>query len=306
MGEVNSSTVLDDDNLVDNNLLEGPPATTWNDLKHARLRRFPGCATDIKWLEYLGHGEEGIVFKASIRDDETPVAIKVFWHTRRPKPHILPGGTPIHFTWPFKRESRTVALIQKIQWAMSEVEQDPKQTVAIKYRPRTRRHAQAMIKAFSEEERYVPRTSTPNSNGLAPFPPFPTCHGWLKLEKSQLPRLHPPVRKKTDDIGWHWAIVYEYVASTTQDPSIAQTFFDFFYAIGFGLEPFRADNWRGGRLVDMNDIRSPFCSAWRPEVVRHYKAAELFLAQDRAEAPTVRHQIIRRNSNSTSSSHILQ
>ena len=61
---------------VDENTLSGPPPTTWNDFTHATLRRFPGRGTQIEWLEYLGHGEEGIVYKARIGNVE-PVAIKV-------------------------------------------------------------------------------------------------------------------------------------------------------------------------------------------------------------------------------------
>ncbi len=61
---------------VDENTLNGPPLTTWNDFKHAKLRQFPGRGTQIEWLEYLGHGEEGIVYKASIGNGK-PIAIKV-------------------------------------------------------------------------------------------------------------------------------------------------------------------------------------------------------------------------------------
>ncbi|KAK5637587.1 hypothetical protein RRF57_013302 [Xylaria bambusicola] len=99
---------------VDENILNGPPPTTWDDFKHARLHQFPGRGTQIKWLDYLGHGEEGIVYKATIGNGD-PVAVKVFWRTLRPNPQPLPQGNGFRAVeWPFEDESRIVALIEKI------------------------------------------------------------------------------------------------------------------------------------------------------------------------------------------------
>lgn len=47
------------------------------DFTDAKLRQFPQRGSEIKWIEYLGHGKEGIVCKATIGDEQTPVAIKV-------------------------------------------------------------------------------------------------------------------------------------------------------------------------------------------------------------------------------------
>ncbi|KAI1496321.1 hypothetical protein F5X99DRAFT_422225 [Biscogniauxia marginata] len=265
---------------TDTDILAGPPSTTYTDFKHARLRQFPGHAGDIKWLEYLGHGKEGIVFKASIGSGD-PIAIKT-----RPEPHRLPGGSVIHRDWPFEDESRTVALLEKIGWAMSQAESDPGQSVNIKYGPRTGQDAMRNLKAFSDEERCSSRgPDDPNLTEPPPFPPFPRCYGWMKIEKNQLPLLDPPVREAEDDSSWYWAIIYELIPSTGQDITVGQGFLDFCYAVGFALEFFKPDNWRGGRLVDLNDICSPLSQGWRIKSVRYREAAKWFWTLDLVQAP---------------------
>lgn len=66
---------------IDENLLEGPPLTTQRDFRRARLRQFPNGGSKIEWLEYLGHGEEGIVYKATIGSSD-PFAVKVVRSSR--------------------------------------------------------------------------------------------------------------------------------------------------------------------------------------------------------------------------------
>jgi hypothetical protein len=51
----------------DNEILEGPPPTTWRDLKRPKLRRFTKHGEEIQWLDYLGHGIAGLVFKVNNR-----------------------------------------------------------------------------------------------------------------------------------------------------------------------------------------------------------------------------------------------
>lgn len=65
-----------DEAPVDEGLHEGPPPTAWSDFQHARLRQFPRQESKIKWSKYLGHGKEGVVFKATI-DGGSPVVVKV-------------------------------------------------------------------------------------------------------------------------------------------------------------------------------------------------------------------------------------
>ncbi len=67
---------LGDPPPIDESFFEGPPLTNRRDFKQARLRQFPICGSKIDWVEYLGHGEEGIVYKATIGDSD-PIAVKV-------------------------------------------------------------------------------------------------------------------------------------------------------------------------------------------------------------------------------------
>jgi hypothetical protein len=67
----------DDQLPIDERFLEGAPSTAWRDFKDAKLRQFPRHGSKITWIDYLGHGKEGIVFKAIIGDRDLPVAIKI-------------------------------------------------------------------------------------------------------------------------------------------------------------------------------------------------------------------------------------
>lgn len=69
-----------------------PPATTWNDFEHPKLRKFPQHDDEVRWMEYLGYGWDGLVLKARFGHGD-PVAVK------------LVGS---FFYWPF----RAVRLIQ--------------------------------------------------------------------------------------------------------------------------------------------------------------------------------------------------
>ncbi|KAI3334826.1 hypothetical protein F4824DRAFT_467366 [Ustulina deusta] len=277
---------------VDENTLNGPPLTTWNDFKHAKLRQFPGRGTQIEWFEYLGHGEEGIVYKASIGNGK-PIAIKVFWRTLRPNPQPLPRGGFRAVEWPFEDESRTVALIEKIKWVMST---NPE--IKIQKGPKTYKNAVRNLYSFSDEGCQSLQTSA--RQGLTdppPFPPLPTCFGWLQIQRDQLPLLKPPVRHEVDDsLNWHWAIVYEFVPGATQDLVVGQLHLDFFYAIGFVLEAYKPDNWHGGRLIDYNDICSPFSKGWYATEVRQREAEKWFWTLDFVRDPIIRRRIVQRPS----------
>lgn len=258
---------LPTDAPVDENILDGPPLTTWYGFKHHRLRQFPGHETQIKWLEYLGHGREGIVYKASIGNGD-PVAIKVFWRSLRPNPIPLPRGGFRAIEWPFEDESRTIALTQKIKWVMST---NPE--VKVRKGPKTYKDAVRNFYLFSDEGR-----QKSSHHGLAdppPFPPLPTCYGWMQIQRDQLPLLDHPVWYDIDgSVDWHWAIVFEFVPGAIQDFGIGQLHLDFFYTVGFALEAYKPDNWHGGRLIDYNDIFSPFTKGWR--AVRQHDSSKWF------------------------------
>ncbi|KAI1497588.1 hypothetical protein F5X99DRAFT_396302 [Biscogniauxia marginata] len=258
-------------NLVDYTLLVGPPATTLEAFENPKLRQFPASLENIEWLEFLGYGEEGHVYLANI-GDYGRVAVKVFWHTYRAGELVL--GMPMWNTFPFKTESQVVDLNQKIAWAMSEVKKTPGQNIQIRRGPKTRDHAKANVLAFSQESWESLNVSANESTKLSPAPPFPRCYGWAKIDNSQLPKVHPPMPQGPKLVGWSWVIVYEYVPAAAPDITIAQTFFDYFYDIGF-IVAFRPENWRGGKLVDINDIVSPLVRNWFPEGVCSRNATKL-------------------------------
>lgn len=181
--------------------------------------------------------------------------------------------------WPFEDESRTVALLEKIKWAM---ETDSTQTIKIRDKPRTRADAITILRAFSDEARQQSTEATTAAvhnpiQPSPPFPPLPACYGWTKVRRDELSRLRPLVWEEVDEqVDWHWAIIYEFVPGKPQDLAIGQSHLDFFYALGFALEAYRPDNWHGSRLIDLNDICSPFSDAWRRTAVRPRDANKWF------------------------------
>jgi len=99
---------------------------------------------------------------------------------------------------------------------------------------------------------------------------LPSIARMLRVDESQrdaLPELDLPVcgKKVDEDFDWHCAIVYEFVSRASQDIVVGQAHLDFFYAIGFALEPYKPDNWQGGRLINFNDLCSPhhLARTWR-------------------------------------------
>lgn len=56
-----------------------PPVPTWENLKKPRLRRCPFDLEDITWLEKLGYGIDGFVWKVKFKD-ETLYALKLVSH----------------------------------------------------------------------------------------------------------------------------------------------------------------------------------------------------------------------------------
>ncbi|KAK3936886.1 hypothetical protein QBC46DRAFT_366585 [Diplogelasinospora grovesii] len=226
--------------------LEGAPGTPLDDFKHPKLRRFPRHR-QINWLEYLGHGEEGIVFKATIGGGN-PVAVKVFWSTQRPALQQTYNGGVKQPEWPFEEECRTVALIEKMKWAM----QYP---IHLDRKPETRHDAFKLLLAFGDERRHQ-STEQDNLDNKAPPPPFPpitACHGWMTVRRDDLPQIDPLVWKEIDEqLDWHWAITSRIRIAA------GQAHLDFFYATSSSLEAY------GGRLVDFADVCSPFTRGWAP------------------------------------------
>lgn len=82
--------------------------------------------------------------------------------------------------------------------------------------------------------------------------------------------------KLDEHFDWHWALVYELVPRARPDIAVGQKHLTFFNAIGLALEQYKPDNWHGCRLVDYNDISSPFSKGWQRTAVRHRKAETWF------------------------------
>ena len=61
--------------------------------------------------------------------------------------------------------------------------------------------------------------------------------------------------------------MYEPVPGAPQDFAVGQAHLDFFYAMAFAMEAYKPDNWRGGRLVDFNDVSAPFSKGWRRSAI---------------------------------------
>ncbi|KAI1823414.1 hypothetical protein F4861DRAFT_549768 [Xylaria intraflava] len=214
---------MDDPAPVVEDILDGPPPTAWRDFKHPRLRQFPAHETRIRWLECLGLGQDGMVFKAAI-GNHNPVAVKVFWDAERPRdPRQI---------WSFEEEARTAATLEKVKWV---IESD--NSIKINKAPQTRKNACYNLYLLSDQGRRHPATdwgpTDPPRDDLPPFPPLPTCYGWMKLPHRRLPRLSrwTSMPMEVNEPDWYLLL---------------------------GDCPFRPHNWHGGRLIDMNDISIPF------------------------------------------------
>ena len=61
--------------------LAGDPPLLWDDFRHPRLRRFPQPVEDLVLGRYLGCGIDGLVFKARLRGQREPLAVKIVIET---------------------------------------------------------------------------------------------------------------------------------------------------------------------------------------------------------------------------------
>lgn len=160
---------------------------------------------------------------------------------------------------------------------------DTEHPILIRTGPKSGKDAIDNLYAFSDEARQSPHI--PDGTPPPPFPPLPVCYGWTTVKRHELPVLDPPIWKEVDGhLDWHWAVVYEVVPKANQDLAVGQIHLDFFYAVGFALEPYKPDNWHGGRLVDLNDICSAFSIGWRWRAVCSCKAEEFFWTLDVTES----------------------
>ena len=55
----------------------GKPPLLWDDFRRPRLRRFPESVDNLRLGRYLGCGIDGLVFKAQVRGQTEPLAVKI-------------------------------------------------------------------------------------------------------------------------------------------------------------------------------------------------------------------------------------
>lgn len=177
-----------------------------------------------------------------------------FWHSRPPRPQFVFGAR----RWSFATECRNTATLEMPKHTV-ESASDP---VILDAAPDTVHDARYNLYCFSKDA----ETRAPKCKETAPCPPFPPLtrwYGWTRIESNDLPysfHRHRDMEGPRDyeDLGFQYAIVYEYIRkSPEQDIRAAQAQIDFFYAAGFLLYQFRIENWNQGKLVDFGDLFRP-------------------------------------------------
>ncbi|KFY95926.1 hypothetical protein V498_03004 [Pseudogymnoascus sp. VKM F-4517 (FW-2822)] len=238
-------------------LQQGPPLSSWADFKASRLRQYPHYKEEITFYEVLGSGVDGTVLKVCFGDGE-PVAMKVFYHTRRPNP--IDG---IIRYWPFERECRNMSLIEKVKYGIEQ-----SSPIYLRSKISTRDEAIQNLFAFSTEGcRKNIFQAVRETESVSSIPDMTNCHGWVKVPGETLPSRR--LRRRFDPSFDFYAIVYDFVSPSNLQVGIVQAQLDFFYVVGFSIETLKADNWEGkGLLVDFCDILSPLDRFWCPSLVK--------------------------------------
>jgi hypothetical protein len=161
--------------------------------------------------------------------------------------------------WSFATECRNTATTLDILKHTIESTSDP---IMLSAAPETVHDAKANMYCFSKDaETKAPKFK--KTVRCPPFPPVTKWHGWARIESLDLPPSFHRYRDMQgvpdyEDLGFQYAIVYEYVRKLPeQDIRTAQTQIDFFHTAGFLLYQFRVENWNQGRLVDMGDLFRP-------------------------------------------------
>jgi len=205
-------------------------------------------------MKWLGAGIEGGVWKVHFDDGKRVYALKLFWNSFGSRRHLV-------YHWPIMREARSVALLEKVLWAL---EHNSDSFIVNEY-PKSKSEMLQNLQQFSEDYQNKNQTQTfeepvEMSSGAS----INRCYGWMRIRKDQLPQdfgitlkyAKPYFYKNTD---YYYALVYEYVSPARDqeiDLSITETNLQFFRRAGFTI-PRKWDNWLQGRLVDFGDLTSP-------------------------------------------------
>ncbi|KAJ9145262.1 hypothetical protein NKR19_g6091 [Coniochaeta hoffmannii] len=195
---------------------------------------------EITWLDYLGHGIAGIVFKVTVGVEPLDTGrVPRFWRARRPKARPRPNGDGfIQDEWPFEDECHNVALLEKLKWLNHHHGRRRRGPAAPHpaTAPKTPHDNAANLRGFNDEARDSPLPAPPlHSDDPIPMPPVPAlaeCYGRTIVRRDATPRVRPAVSDYVDaDADWHWALVYELVPGAPQDLAVGQA------ASGFLLRP---------------------------------------------------------------------
>ncbi|KAK0655507.1 hypothetical protein B0T16DRAFT_397138 [Cercophora newfieldiana] len=236
------------------------------DFRSPRLLQFSGAA-HLRWKKFLGAGEDGFVIQATT--DTSQLAIKFFYHSRPPPAH------PHQRYWALERECRVASLLAMMQKASQQRNETGRPAVYINPEPKTHQDALANLAILSGEccdENLQSNRRKPLTLNIRTS----QCFGWFEVQPrivlalfKKLPRkeykLVPQLQRACDGLDGserYVAVVYEYVPEGDLDAEIVQRHLDFFYLAGFGLMPFREQNWRGNVLVDHSDLIPPHIVKW--------------------------------------------
>ncbi|RYP53368.1 hypothetical protein DL768_001613 [Monosporascus sp. mg162] len=267
--------------------LEGDPPCLWADFLAPKLRRYPHLPKRINWGPDFWHGVEGCVAGVRFDDDHELFAIKVVrelspslsfiaalphvpdtigWQFFKSKPAKLDKF------WPFEREARTVAVLEKVRAGLRQSSPLP---IYVPSNMTTRCDALGALFACSTDglQRRVfdglpPRQRVAIS---ASSTRIRNCFGWIRLRGSDLLGLNCKIKRNERDAskgflaasyfepGNHYfAIVYEFVPREKTETDAVQAQLEFFHRTGFSrCQPLKPDNWQGpGILLDFGDINS--------------------------------------------------
>jgi hypothetical protein len=160
------------------------------------------------------------------------------------------------------RESKNVAIIEKIRWAVEHSERP----IQVSNFPENKNTMVKNLWCFSEEGRQR-NHHFKDAVSMVSGSDITRCYGWLKLDRKDLPRNflyilargNPYFYDYTKHSDYYYALVYEYVPMTEEiDLNVTNSNLIFFQRSGFDLNIKKPDNWRQGKLVDLGDITSPF------------------------------------------------
>ncbi|KAH7016477.1 uncharacterized protein B0I36DRAFT_337835 [Microdochium trichocladiopsis] len=245
------------EDFLERRALEGEPSCARKDFLKPRLRYCP-FAQQLQWHAYVGHGTDGMVWKAFHNNE--PYAVKVFWEAKRNDPQL--------YYWAPEIECQNAALLEKIRSCSQHGRILPHGN------PATREQALENLLAFSDDVQQQQRLrdlATPSTFTIENCPRLRRCYGWTIVTSRcsvqvELDDGKKKVRTLVPSMQY-LAIVYEYIEESTmsQDQDKAkrqrevQIQLDFLWTVGFSFRlPLREVDWCGGVMLDMSVLIPPW------------------------------------------------